>query len=62
MSKALVYQDGEIMELANDEWPFPADAEFVCENGHKGSFLSLCPVCGSNLWFMTQLGKHDAVG
>ena len=54
MTRALVYEDGEIMSLAKDEWPFPADAKFICENGHEGSCLALCTICGSNAGLMKQ--------
>jgi hypothetical protein len=54
MTKALVYQDGETMILAKDEWPFPATATFVCENGHKGSPMALCLICKSNSWFVEK--------
>ncbi len=58
VGRALVYQDDEIMELAKDEWPFPTEATFVCENGHIGSSIALCPTCGSNLWFFDKAGSN----
>jgi hypothetical protein len=52
--RALVAQDGEIMVLTDDEWPFSAKATFVCENGHRGSSAALCPICKSNAWFLER--------
>jgi len=55
--KALVYRDGEIMQLYPDEWPWPPDAIFNCEKGHPApANHGHCKVCGSNLFFVTRAG------